>query len=47
MFEIEVLIGEGVGAVDRSGSSPVSIEKIASLNHEVVDLLCLEEKQRI
>lgn len=38
MFEIEVLIGKGLGAVNGGTPTAITVEKIASLDHEIFDL---------
>lgn len=34
----EVLVGEGLGAVDAGGAGAVAVEEVAALAHEVFDL---------
>jgi hypothetical protein len=36
--EGEVLIGEGLGAVDAGGARAVAVEKVPALDHEIFDL---------
>lgn len=38
MFEGEVLVGEGFGAVDGGAACSVAVEEITALAHEVFDL---------
>lgn len=38
VFQREVLVGEGFGAVDAGAAGAVAVEEIAALDHEVFDL---------
>ena len=38
MFELKVLIGKRLGAVNCRAPSPIAIQKVASLDHELLDL---------
>ncbi len=40
MLQLEVLIGEGLGAVNTGATCTVTIEEISALYHEVFDLGC-------
>lgn len=37
MFQLEVFVREVACAIDASASSPIAIDKVSSLNHEVLD----------
>lgn len=38
VLERKALVREGAGAVDACGPGAVAVEKVASLDHEVLDL---------
>lgn len=38
MFDGEVLVGEGFGAVDAGAACSVAVDDVAALDHEVFDL---------
>ena len=38
VLEEEVLVCEGLGAVDGGAAGAVAVEEVAALDHEVVDL---------
>lgn len=38
VLQIEVLVGELVGAVDGAGAGAVAVDEVAALEHEVFDL---------
>ena len=38
MFECEVFVGEGFGAVDAGAAGAIAVEEVAALDHEVGDL---------
>jgi hypothetical protein len=47
MLQREILIGKRSRSIDRCGPSAVTIEKIASLDHEILNLDAFVELSRI
>ena len=38
MLQLEILVCEGLGAVDGSAAGTVAVEEVPALDHEVFDL---------
>lgn len=44
MFERKVFVGEGFSTVDGGAAGAVAVEEVATLDHEVGDLVDVEER---